>query len=118
MRRVGEALQNADRDAFDTVRLETLDKRLHRVLVERGDDAALSIDPLRHDIAIAAWHQRWRQIDIDVVLLEAVLVADLDGVAKSLGGDKSGPGAFAFDDRVGGEGRAVDDDRKIAWAEP
>ena len=55
---------------------------LDRRLVERGDDPAARVDPLRHDKAQPARHQRRRQVDIDVVLLEAVLVPDLDRVAK------------------------------------
>src|SRR5262249_23768820 len=54
---------------------------------------------------------------IDVVLLEAVLVADLDRVAEALGGDERGLGALALDERVGRERRAVDDDAEIAGLE-
>jgi len=50
-------------------------------------------------------------------LLEPVLVPDLDRVAKALGGQERGLRTLAFDQRVGRQGRAVDDDRKIGRRE-
>ena len=113
VRRVGKAVQKADRDALDAERGEPVGQRIDRLLVERRHDPAARVDPLRHDKAQAARHQRRRQVDIDVVLLEAVLVPDLDRVAEPLGRDQRGPGALALDDRVGRQRRAVDDDRQI-----
>ena len=70
-----------------------------------------------HRKAQPARHQRRRQVDVDVVLLEPVLVADLDRVAEALGGKEGGLGALALDDRVGRQGRAVNDDRQIPRGE-
>ena len=118
VRRVGEAVQIADRDALDAGGGEPVGEALDRGLVERDHGAAARVDPLRHDKAQPARHQGRRQVDIDVVLLEAVLVADLDRVAEAFGRDQRGPGALALDDRVGRERRAVDDDRQVARREP
>ena len=91
---------------------------IDRLLVERRDDPAARVDALRHDKAQAARHQGRRQVDIDVVLLEAVLVPDLDRVAEPLGRNQRGPGALALDDRVGRQRRAVDNDRQIGRHQP
>ena len=45
----------------------------------------------------------------DVVQRRADLAADLEHVAEALGRDQGGPGDAALDDRVRGDGRAVDD---------
>ena len=89
MRRVDVAVQKADRDALDLLGLEPLGKRRHRRLVERRHHPAARVDPLGHDAAQPARHQGRRQVDIDVVLLEAVLVADLDRVAEAFGRDSA-----------------------------
>ena len=117
MRRVGETVQEADRDAVDLLGDEAFGKPFNRGLVERRDDLALGIDALRHDKAQPARHQRRREVDIDVVLLKAVFVPDLDRVTEPLGRDEGGLGALTLDDRVGREGRAVDDQRQIPRGE-
>src|SRR5262249_32496604 len=50
-----------------------------------------------------------RQVDIDVVLLETVLMPDFEHVAEAFGGEKRGFRALALDQRIGGERRAVND---------
>ena len=113
MRRVGEAVQETDRDRLDPLGHEALGERGHARFVERRQHPALRVDALAHREAQPARHQGRRQVDVDVVLLEAVLVPDLDRVAKALGGDERGFGALALDQRVGRQGRAVDDDREV-----
>src|SRR5262249_25541838 len=72
-----ETVQETDRHRLDLMR----GKRLHRArdarLLQRRQHAPLCVDPLAHRQPQPARHQRRRQVDIDVVLLEAVLVADL-----------------------------------------
>ncbi len=117
MRRVGETVQEADGDRLDRLRLDLAEDAGDIRLVERRDDCPLRVHPLGDAPAPAARHQRRRQVDVDVILLEAVLVADLDGVAKPLGGDQRGPCALALDQSVGRQGRAVDDDADIGGGE-
>jgi hypothetical protein len=58
--------------------------------------------------------QRFRQHDVEVVLVVTAFVAHRNHVAKALRGDQCCAGAFAFDHCVGGEGGAVDDDADVA----
>ena len=74
----------------------------------------LSVDALADRQAQPARHQRRRQVDVDVVLLEPVFVADLDHVAKAFGGQQRGLGALALDQRVGRKRGAVDDESTSA----
>ena len=114
VRRIGVAVQEADGDALDALRLQGVGKRRHRGLVERQPHAALGVDALGHGEAERARHQRLGLLDEDVVLLEAVLLRHLDRIAEALGGDQCGLRALALDDGVGGEGRAVHDQADLA----
>src|SRR6516162_8471686 len=117
MGRVRKTVQKADRNRFDLLCGEALGKWHQRRLVERDEYPAARVDALADRKAQPSRHQRRRQIDIYVVLLETVLVADFDRVAKALGRQQRGLGAFALDDRVGCQSCAVNDDRQIGWAE-
>jgi hypothetical protein len=112
MTRLREAVEEPDCHRLDPLALDLVNGAVHVRLVERDQHAPARIDALAHRKAQAAWDERRRQIDADVVLLEAVLVADLDGVTKPQRRDQRGSGALALDERVGGERRAVNDDRK------
>jgi len=68
----------------------------------------LCIDTLAHWKTQSPRHQGRRQIDVDVVLLEAVFVADFDHVAKTFSGQQRSLGALALDHRIGRKRRAVD----------
>jgi len=85
MRRVREAVQEPDRDAFDVLGGQAVGQCGHRRPVERHQDPAAGVDAFGHRKTQPARHQRRWQVDIDVVLLEPVLVPDLDRVAKPLG---------------------------------
>ena len=86
--RIGEAVQKADCHRLGAARCERLDRAIEARLVERNEDIALRIDPLAHRKAQPPRHQgRW-QVDVDVVLLEAVLVADFDHIAEAFGGQQ------------------------------
>src|SRR5262249_60016828 len=88
---------------------ERLDRTGDAGFIEWDQHLPLRIDPLADRQAQPARDERRRQIDVDVVLLEAVFVADLHHVAEALGGEKRGSGALALDERIGGERRAMDD---------
>ena len=86
MRRVRKAVQKADRDRLDAVVAEAVGQRRYPSLVERHQHPAARVDALAHRKAQPPRDQRRRQVDIDVILLEPVLVPDLDRVAEPLGG--------------------------------
>src|SRR5262249_57749359 len=87
---------------------ERLDRTGDAGFIEWDQHLPLRIDPLADRQAQPARNGRRRQIDVDVVLLEAVFVADLHHVAEALGGEKRGSGALSLDERIGGERRALD----------
>ena len=111
--RIGEAVQKPDRHGLDLLRNKCLNRAGNAVVVERHQHRALGIDAFAHRQPQPARHQRRRQVDIEIVLLEAVFVADLDHVAKAFGGQQRGLGALALDQRIGGERGAVDDQAHI-----
>src|SRR6516225_2862584 len=112
--RIGEAVQQPDRHGLDVLGGERVDRTGDARFIEWDQQLPLRIDPLGDRQAQPARNERRRQIDVDVVLLEAVFVADLDHVAEALGGEKRGPGALALDERIGGERRAMDDHADFA----
>ncbi len=112
--RIGEAVQQPDRHGLDLLGSERLDRTGDAGFVERNQHLTLRIDPLADGQAQPAGNERRRQIDVDVVLLEAVFVADLDHVAEPFGGEKGGSGALALDERIRGERRAMDDHADLA----
>ncbi len=114
MRRVGEAVQKTNGDRLDAGAFDLAEDAFGIRLVERRHHAALRIHPLLDAPTPAPRHQRRRQVDIDVILLEAVLVADLDGVAEAVGGNEGGARTLALDQRIGRQCRAVNDDADIA----
>src|SRR3954468_24736238 len=61
-----------------------------------------------------SWHERRRPVHEDVVLFETVFVGHFNRIAEALGDEQSGVCALAFDNRVGCERRAVNDQRQIA----
>ena len=86
----------------------------HRRLVERPPHGAVHVHALGHREAQLARHQRRRLDDVDVVLVEAALVGDLDHVAEAVGGDQRGARALALDDGIGGERGAVHEHADVA----
>ena len=104
----------ADGDRLDAGSLELGRECPHRRLVERDQHVAAAVHAFRHAKAPFARHQRRRLPHEDVVLLEAVLEGDLDGIAEALGDDQRRLGALALDDGVGRERRAVDDQAEVA----
>jgi len=107
-------MQQADGDAFDIVSLEGGDHGVHACEIQRNQHLAAGIDALGHRQAQVSRHQRLRLLHLDVVLLETILVGHLHGVTKALGDDERSTCAFAFDNGVGGERRAVNDDADVS----
>src|SRR5262249_58216195 len=82
---------------LDRLHLECCDRRIQALRVEWHQHLALRVDTLLHRQPQPPRHQGRRQIDVDVVLLEAILVADLDDVAEALGRQQRGLGPRSLD---------------------
>jgi len=85
----------------------------HEPHVQLAGDAAVGQRALGHVEAEIPGHQRLGQLELDVVKLEARLLADLDGVAKAGRRQQGGAGALALDDGVGDQRGAVDHLRRL-----
>ena len=114
---VAIGVHEPDGDRLDASALKFLRKRPHGRLIERDEHVAARIEPLGQTEAQVTRHQRRRLVHEDVVLLEAVLERHLDRVTKSLCHHERGLGALALDDGVGGERRAMDDQRDVGRRE-
>ena len=86
----------------------------HRGFVQRPPHGAVHVHALRHREAQLARHQRPGLDDVDVVLVEAALVRDLDHVAEAVSRNERGARALALDDGVGGERGAVHEHADVA----
>jgi hypothetical protein len=104
-------VQKAHRDRLRAGTAELAGQGSHRRLVEIDKNAALGRYALSHAEPHMARDQ-WRGFfQIEVILIKASLVTDLEAVPETFGGNQSAPGAFAFDQRVGGKGRAMNEGR-------
>ena len=102
-------MEETDSDARHPESRENAGHRLDRRLVQRHQHPAADVDPFRHHEPALARHECGGLLDHDVVLVVAALVADVEHVAKALGGHERGERAFSLDDRVGRQCRAVDE---------
>ena len=108
-------MEQPDGDRLDRVALEPGQEGVHGLLVEGNQDVARVIHPLGDRPAQVAGHERGRPVDRNVVLLEAVLERHLDRVPESLGHDERRSGAGPFDQGVGSERGAVNDQADCIW---
>ena len=115
--RVDKGVEETDGDAFDAFALQDWYHCPHGCGVEWQQNVAFVVQAFGYGQAQVARNQRFGQHDVQVVLVVTALIAHRDHVAKALGGDQRGAGAFAFDHRVGGERGAVDDDADIAGSD-
>ena len=105
--RVGVAVQIADGHALDALLRQRRHQRLDRARRQRHKRFSRRVHALGHGQPPASRHQRLRAVDVHVVLLEAVLERHLEHVAVSFGRHQRRARAAPFDDRVGGQGGAV-----------
>ena len=103
------AVQKADGDAAHGFRAQAGDQGFNVGLGQGNKHLAARVEALAHRQAQASRHQRRGQVDVEVVLLVAVLVAHLDDVAEALGGNQRRRRALLFDQQIGGQRGAVDD---------
>ena len=118
MGRVGEAVEEPDRERLDRFLPQHRDERRNGALVERQQDPPAHVHPFRHGQAEVARHERLWQADAKVVLVVAALVAHRQHVAEPGGRDQRGRGSLTLDDRVGRQGRTVHEDGDIRRRDP
>src|SRR5438067_8063882 len=87
---------------------------LEHLLIERHEHRAVRLQALGDREAQLARHERRRQLAIQIVVLVALLEAHLEHVAKAGRGDEGGARALALDQRIGREGRAVEQHLDLA----
>ncbi len=102
--RVGIGVQQADGDRLYALGAEQRQRLVERGKVQRRDLVAVIIHPLDDLAAEIALHERGRLLVSEIEEVRPVTAADLDGIAKALGGDQPDLGALAL-------GQRVDDDR-------
>ena len=108
MRGIDVAVQEMDDDGLAAQRQQLLRRLGHRRLVERRQHLAVGIHALRHFQPVFALDQRTEGA-AHAIGLRPRAAAELQHVAKALGGDEPDLGDLAFEQRVGGRGRAMDD---------
>ena len=107
VRRIAKTVEIADADRLDPLVTKLANQAADKIFVERREHAAIGSHPLRHIEAQVARHQRFRQIEIQIIQFVAMLAADLHGVAKARRGEERRQRTLALDQRVGHQGRAV-----------
>ena len=107
VRGIGVGMDQGHGDGLDIQLRQPPGDAAHRRLVQRSPHGTVHVHALRHRETQLAWHQRPRLDDVDVVLVEAALVGDLDHVAEAVGGDQRRARPLALDNGVGGERGAV-----------
>ena len=103
------AVQKADGDAAHGLRTQAGNQGFNVGLGQGQQHLAACVEAFVHRQAQPTRHQRRRQVDVEVVLLIAVLVAHLDDVAEALGGDQRRRRPLLLDQQIGGQGGAVYD---------
>ncbi len=110
--RVGVAVDQAHADRVDGRRPQLLDDGIQLARRRGGDHVARGRGALGDLDDQLARHRRGRELDLQVVHVVAVLVADQQRVTEAGGRHDGGPADLALDEGVGDEGRGVHDRRR------
>ena len=109
MCRVGIGMQEDNRDGFDLL----VDQGLHLgqqvVFVQRCDDGAVRTHALADFKPQVPWGQRLWHRDEQVIQFVFPFAPDFQHVPEAVGCNQAGARALAFDQRVGEQGRRMDD---------
>jgi hypothetical protein len=103
----GIGVQKRHRDRCGARGQHGIDGRVHRGHVQRLDDFAAGADALVHLVDAVAAEQRHRLFGIEVVSLVTLLPTDDQHIAEAARSDQRRRRALAFDHRVSGNGRGV-----------
>ena len=102
-------VQEHDRDRFDVVGVEPLRDARGVCAIEHGDDVAVGVEAFDDLERAMARNVGFRPFEEEVVCFGTAAAPDLVDVAHALGDDEGGARPRAFDRRVDGDGRAVDE---------
>src|SRR6516162_1887459 len=110
MRRRNVAMQECYSHALNRSRAKPLDGLDHAGLVEGAEDLAVRSDTFDDGDPPIAWDKRRLFHQVDIILVEPALRAELNGVAKSLRGEQCRARARSFYECIGCKRRSVNDD--------
>ena len=100
-------VQQQDRHGFDLVGAQLARQRAHALLVQRFVQRAIGAQSLAHFEALRARHQGHMLGEEQVVGVGPIDTTDLVDVAKPLGDQQGRAGPVAFEQRVDGDGGAM-----------
>ena len=106
---IGVAVDEGDGDGLHAVRKKPVERGVHARFVERLEDPAGMVDPLGDLHPVDPGRERLGFLPSEVVEAGHAKAPDLEDVAEAGGGDEAGPDAPLLEDRVRGDGRAVND---------
>ncbi len=115
VRRANEAVEETHCHGLRSGVTQTTHCRAERRLIQRRFHRAVVTHALGHFQAEIARHQRRGLVSLQVVQVGALLPADLQQVAETLGGYQPGLRATMLDQRVGRHGGAVAEVSDRAW---
>jgi hypothetical protein len=105
---ISPAVQETDRDRLDAFGGERAAGLRNAFAIERDVHLARAQQPLVDFAREMPRHQRPVAVKQQVIRLRPVAAADDVHVARAAGDDQPGLGTLAFDQRIDGDGRAVD----------
>ncbi len=120
VRVIGVGMQQADADAAHALRYQLVDRGERRLLVQRGQHAALEIEPLGHFANEMQRHQA-RRLDPEIRVAIAVrhgLARDFDDVAGTFGDQQAEALELLLEHRVGRGRRAMQHGCDLAGLAP
>ncbi len=109
MRRIGERIDQTHRDRFDPLGEQRVDGAFGVGTLQRAIDTTVGIDAFIDDLTQVALDQRRRLHPTEVVEPRHAQRANLEDVAKALGGDQSDARALVLEDRIRCDRGAVAD---------
>ena len=114
VRAVEEAVEQADGDRFDAFVGEHPGGRVDVLGGQRRQLLAVGADPPAHRQAQIARRQDRGKRRAVIPLVVADAAADFERIAEAFGRQHADPGALLLEDRVGGDRRAVHEQRAVA----
>ena len=110
---VHKAMDETNREAFNTLSAHKGNTCAHRCLIQGQQNLAGIIQAFRHRQAPAARHKRLGQFDVQIILIVTRFIRECQNIAKTFRGNQRGFRPLAFNHRIGGKRGAVDHQRQI-----
>ena len=107
--RVYIGMKQTNRDRLHSFTAQRLSGLPHIILVQRGNNPTLCIQPFPHPETQVARHQRRRFFEAQIVERGADLASNLQDIPKTFRGDKTRPRNFSFDNGIGGDCSPMDE---------